>query len=96
MVLLDKAKRLVGLEPPQMHGFQDRDLHIGVVVDQHPLLAFVGPESPSDVLNQLALERNWKGKKQRVDLRTVKPLAQVLASRNHDEVVFVGCRLNAL
>jgi hypothetical protein len=40
-------------------------------------------------LNQLSLERKWKGEKEGVYLRTVKALAQVLTG-GYDEEFFVG------
>ena len=41
------------------------------------------------VLNQLALERQGKGEKERVYLRTVKAFTQVLAS-GYDDQFFIG------
>ena len=73
-LVLAETEGLVGLEPPRVHGFQDWHLDIRVVVDKHALFAFVGPQNPPDVLNQFPLERDWECEKQRVYLRTVKPL----------------------
>jgi hypothetical protein len=50
-----------------------------IIVDPYATFALVASQNSAHVLNKLSFERQRKGEKERVHLRTIKAFAQVLA-----------------
>ena len=83
----------VGGEPLGVHSIEDRDAGIDVVVELDVVLAFVGSQEPSDVLDDAAFEREGEGEEQRVELGPVEAFAEVGAGCDEHDAA-VGSRVD--
>ena len=59
-----ESKRPIGLKTPDMHSIKDRYLRVEIIIDQNILFALMSSQCPSDVLNNLSLERNRENEKE--------------------------------
>ena len=68
-----------------MHPVEDGDAGVDVVVELDVVLALVGAEESSDVLDDSSLERQREREEQGVELGPVEALAEVGAGGDEDD-----------
>lgn len=78
-----ESKRPIGLKAPDMHSTKDRYLRVEIIIDQNTLFALMSSQCPSDVLNNLSLERNRESEKQSIYSWAVEAFTQILPCRNY-------------
>jgi hypothetical protein len=66
-----------------MHSTKDRYLRVEIIIDQNTLFALMSSQCPSDVLNNLSLERNRESEKQSIYSWAVEAFTQILPCRNY-------------
>jgi hypothetical protein len=80
-----ESERLVGRQASRVHGAQHRNPNVGVVVDADGRFPLVGSHEATGVLDEAALEGDGEGEEERVELRAVEALAELLAGCDDDE-----------
>ena len=78
-----ESKRSVGLKTPHMHSTKDGYVRVEIIIDQNTLFALMSSQCPSNVLNNLSLERNRESEKERIYSWAVEAFTQILPCRNY-------------